>query len=577
MLYCRKKFDKQTVIDYFYYMVMTVKTYDQVSKKYSKSLNMKSPLAHLVSRVLKKNKIHFNKEELDFQIQSHPSYPSLHSITGVLDHFNIESVAAQVPVESETLHQLPKCFIAQITSNQSTVLVSVEQNQQIHTIDGNGRRDVFSEDQFLEVFTGVIIAIEKSEKNEVIHDKEKRFSTMNILFGLIILFFALLLFLFKTSPASISYIILTLLGTIISISILKQEYGVSTFIGDTFCTEGDEKNDCDAVLSSKGAVIFRDYKLSDISLLYFSGILIITFVSIIIRSEPTFPYILSLLALPITLYSIYYQYRVVKKWCLLSLGVVSVLWGQALIAFLVGGYFHQLVKDNLVMSLLFFSMVLLAWRLIKPVILDSIALRDEKITFLKFKKNYTLFESLLSKSKQLDTKIENIKEIVLGNQSSELELLMVTNPLCGYCKPIHKSIHNILEKYGGIIKIRIRFNVNTDSKKGEAASIASRILELYELKDDYIEAMDDIYGQTSPERWLKKWGNTIDVDSYMTILEEQKNWCINNQINFTPEILINGKAYPKEYNREDIVFFIEELEENHNSNRATNIQYMASL
>nr|WP_099564689.1 vitamin K epoxide reductase family protein [Gaetbulibacter sp. 4G1] len=538
---------------------------------------MKSPLARLVSRVLKKNKIPFNKEELDFQIQSHPSYPSLHSVTGVLDHFNIENVAAQVPVEAQVLQQLPQCFIAQITSNQNTGLVSVEQNQQIQIISSNGAKKTFTEDEFLEVFTGVIIAVEKSEKSEELINKKEQFSIVNVLFGLIISLFVSLMFLFDASLYCISYIILTLLGIIISISIIKQEYGVSTLIGDTFCTEGDDKKDCDAVLSSKGAVIFKGYKLSDISLLYFSGVLLIAFGSIIIHSEPKLSYIFSLLALPITLYSIYYQHWVVKKWCILCLGIVSVLWGQSLIAFLHGNSFEQVSIDNLIMSLLFFSMIILAWRLIKPIILDSIALRNEKITFLKFKKNYSLFESLLAKSKKLDTKIENLKEIVLGNQSSKLELLIVTNPLCGHCKPVHKAVHNIVEKYGDIVKIRIRFNVNTDLIKGKAVLIASRILELYDVEGGFLEALNDIYGDMSSEKWFKKWGYAIDMESYMKILMKEKNWCINNNINFTPEILINGKAYPKEYNREDIVFFIEELEENHNPNISTNMQFVASL
>ena len=50
---------------------------------------MKSPLSLIVKKLLSKNAISFDKKELDFQIQSHPSYPSLHAITGVLDHFNI--------------------------------------------------------------------------------------------------------------------------------------------------------------------------------------------------------------------------------------------------------------------------------------------------------------------------------------------------------------------------------------------------------------------------------------------------------------------------------------------------------
>ena len=77
---------------------------------------MKDTLLNLVQRLLRRNQISFDKEELSFQIQSHPSYPSLHAITGVLDHFNIENVAADVPINTRTLLQLPNCFIAQVNT-----------------------------------------------------------------------------------------------------------------------------------------------------------------------------------------------------------------------------------------------------------------------------------------------------------------------------------------------------------------------------------------------------------------------------------------------------------------------------
>ena len=43
-----------------------------------------------------------------------------------------------------------------------------------------------------------------------------------------------------------------------------------------------------------------------------------------------------------------------------------------------------------------------------------------------------------------------------------------------------------------------------------------------------------------------------------------KNFCLRNlqnnwDDNFTPEILINGKSFPKEYDRQDLLFFIEEF------------------
>ena len=79
---------------------------------------MKDYLIYVTVQLLKKNAIFFDKQELAFQIQSHPSYPSLHAVTGVLDHFNIDNIAAEVPQNLETLLELPNCFLAQVETEK---------------------------------------------------------------------------------------------------------------------------------------------------------------------------------------------------------------------------------------------------------------------------------------------------------------------------------------------------------------------------------------------------------------------------------------------------------------------------
>ena len=70
---------------------------------------MADSLLFLLKTFLQKENYKINFEELEFQLLSHPSYPSLHSVTGVFDHFNIENIALEVPTNRETLEQLPIC------------------------------------------------------------------------------------------------------------------------------------------------------------------------------------------------------------------------------------------------------------------------------------------------------------------------------------------------------------------------------------------------------------------------------------------------------------------------------------
>ncbi|WP_028888511.1 vitamin K epoxide reductase family protein [Tenacibaculum ovolyticum] len=521
---------------------------------------MKDTLINLVQRLLKNNQISFDKEELSFQIQSHPSYPSLHAITGVLDHFNIENVAADVPVNAEILLQLPNCFIAQVNTEQGKNLVTVEKEGTNCIIyNTENKRERVSKNYFLKNFTGIIVAVEQSEDSTQL--KTSFNITKIIALIALTLLTSFLIYLNTSSLYVFIYLILSIIGIIISVAIIKQELGLKTTIGDAFCSGTDEKKDCDAVLTSKGAEIFKNYKLSDFSILYFTGLTLLTFFQTI---NPAISYTTSLIAIPITLYSLYYQYAIVKKWCLLCVSIVGVLWLQALIPIITNTYVTNFIITDVVIFSLVVLVTWLSWHYLKPLFTNLNQLKKEKIEYVKFKRNYTLFDSLLQKSPQLNTQIENCKEIIFGNPNSNLEIVIVTNPFCGHCKPIHKHIDEILQRYHQNVKIITRFTINTEDEKNDLVKITSRLLEIYDKKGEIIciKAMSEIYENGDTEAWLKKWGNCNNTKYYVSELEKGSNWCKVNAINFTPEILINGKSFPKEYSRTDLTFFIEELEEN---------------
>ncbi|WP_420552647.1 vitamin K epoxide reductase family protein [Tenacibaculum aiptasiae] len=521
---------------------------------------MQDTLFILVQRLLKSNRIAFDKDELAFQIQSHPSYPSLHAITGVLDHFNIENVAADVPVNKETLVQLPDCFLVQINTDKGKDLVIVERKQLDYVVyNSDNKKEKHTEEAFLQKFTGIIVAVEKTEES-VQPEKKSEFAKY-LAVGLLIGLTGFTLYQNTINLYTLAFLLLSVVGVITSIAIVKQELGLKTSIGNAFCSGADDKKDCDAVLTSKGAEIIKGYKLSDLSVLYFSGLALLTLAQI---SNPAISYTISLLAIPVTLYSIHYQYVVVKKWCMLCLSIVGILWLQAATPLITHTFVTEFEPTNFVVFGIVSSITWLAWYYIKPLVTEVTDLRKEKIENIKFKRNYTLFESLLKKSPQLNTQIQNSQEIVFGNPNSTLELTIVTNPFCGHCKPIHKHIDEILHRYSNNVKIKIRFNINTDNTEDNAVKITSRLIELYHEKgsEACLKAMDTIYDGENPEKWLQTYGACTQKELYIVELEREKTWCINNSINFTPEILVNGRSFPKEYNRTDLIFFIEDLEEN---------------
>ncbi len=532
---------------------------------------MGDALLYLLKSFLQKENIHLNEDELKLQLLSHPSYPSLHSVTGVLNHFGIENMALEVPKNRETLFQLPNNFISVIIEKNEFVIVTQHENK-IELLYGNKEKKMISLDKFLEMWSGIIVVIEK-DTFEVPNKKIANTTLLNSVYVSSTLVVLGLFFFLKPSLFESSHFIVSLTGIWISFLIIKHEFGFQSKTLDKICTANEATN-CDAVLNSKGASISNYFKLSDISLLYFIGLTLSWILSVNLSINNTAIIIVSLLALPITIYSIYYQYNIVKKWCPLCLGIVAVLWLQCCTLFFNQTSILSMKLDIKSSFILFFSFLITTslWLFIKPLLKKQQELEKLEIEHYKFKRNFELFNAIYSKNEIIDTPLINSKEIILGNKNAPLNILIVTNPTCFYCKEAHIDLDKILNKNHNEVNAIIRFNVS-DDKNNIANQVATRLLEVYsESEKRCKEALHEVYKSDADlNKWLDKWGE-CNNNAFNDTLQLQKKWCHKNSINFTPALYINGKQFPKEYNRSDLNYFIEDLIEQKENNQVHTVE-----
>jgi len=526
---------------------------------------LKDPLSYQVQQLLTHSNINLDKIELAFQIESHPSYPSLHAITGVLNHFNIDNIALEVPVDEVTLTQLPTSFLAQIqTPSDREFAVVLYRGTYYEIIQSNKKKSKLTTTEFLAIFTGIMVAVEKTEL--VV---EKRDHTPFLNNALIVITLSLifsLFFLTKPNISSILFFLGGLLGIFVSIALKKQEQGVKTLLGDALCSGQSEIKDCDAVLTSKGASILGTYQLSDLSLIYFSGVALSVFGLTLFQLDISLLYVISFLVLPITFYSLYYQYAVVKKWCLLCLSVVGLLWLQAVIVAVDFELITTLAFPLLTLLLTATSFItaITVWHLLAPTLAEVQRLRKIKVEHFKFKRDFDIFNALLVQSEVIDTHIESTAEIVFGNPDAPLQITIITSPFCGHCKPVHILIENMYRSYSEQVNIRIRIATSADDPKDTLFKITTRLLELYHTQshEACLNAMHAIYTNPDPAQWFETFGTCQDTTPFIGTVQQESEWCQAHELNFTPVILINGRSYPKAYDREDLLYFIEELYEN---------------
>lgn len=520
---------------------------------------MDENLFYLLKGLLSKNGIKVNNAELKLQLFGHPSYPSLHSLTGVLDHFKIPNLAIEIPKTEENISILPEHFIAHVDGKRGNYFVLVNKKQQNFQINyGNSNTEFLSITQFIELWTGVVLIIEPDENIKT--DFSPSFLKRLLLTSPILL---ITCFSFMSQNLyEFVHFVLSITGLTICVLILQHEIGVSSTILNKICTGVSDKISCDEVMQSKGSKLFGAIKLSDLGIIYFLTILLSSLLIVTGNFSYTPLLAISLLALPFTIFSIYYQFRIVKKWCLLCLGVVLVLWLQSAVAIASINSTSELITapNSYLLFAITAYFTILFWLFIAPRIRQEQEFFSLKIQFNKFKRNFELFNYLLFRSTPIDTAIPKTDEIIFGAIDSKLELVIVTNPLCAFCKNAHRIIHQILS-HNTDVRIVIRFNL---SKNPEAVDykIASTLLEIFHTKGEQkcLTAMDEVYSGNSYLTWLKKWGETMNKN-HTNILLAQKNWCTENNILFTPEILLNGRPYPKEYEYKELQYFLEDLAE----------------
>lgn len=520
----------------------------------------------IVYKLLHSNNYVVDKNELIFQLNSNPFYPSLRAVTGSLKHFAKECYAVELPVNKAVLSQLPQTFIAQIKRAGQELFVYVENKKQdIFVYYSSVDKQKFSQENFLDIWTGVIVAIEQKPKTS----KKQPSNYGEILIGVLI---AILIGLFIKNNAGtfeFAHFLLSLLGVWVCWLIVMYEMGMQSSILDKICMESNDVSGCDAVMNSSGAKLFGKIKLSDIGIIYFISLSFIWVFSLSSHSSQLGIVMISCIAIPFTLYSIFYQFWVVKKWCPLCLTVVSVLWLQALsIMFYKFNNVLSIDLNSILIILFSFVFTAIAWRFISAKIESEKNFHEVKANYYRFKRNFSSFKRIIFANPIVNINISGISEIIYGNRNASLNLCFITSPSCGYCKEVHAMIGQILTLANGNVQITVRFNINVNSTNNQTAKICSRLLELFHIQGQVkcMEAMDDIYGGMLPSKWIQKWGEVKD-SSYNNVLIEEREWCLNNNVDFTPEIFINGREFPREYERTDLLFFVEGLVENQYSDQ----------
>jgi uncharacterized membrane protein len=512
-------------------------------------------------RYLKNENIIIDQKEFDFQVQSHSDYPSLLAISDTLSFFKINNVAARV--NNEELKNLPHNFIALIKDEkENSFLTFVEQNLNGFQYVQNGKTTKLNSKEFAEQFQNVVLVAEREETelNEVDSNKKMIFGL--ILLGLVY-FFSISISNFSLLQFFIVFFAST--GVYLSIEAISHEFGIKTKFSEAVCTISPN-TDCNAVINSKKNRYFELISFSDSSITFFGAqLLALLFLSISNQLDSFYVIttVLLLLSVPIVLLSIYQQYFIIKKWCPICLTIIALIFTELGCLLFFNSFNLSLKLKAISYFVLAMTLSYLSTVFIKKIFKSNFDLQLKTLENYRFKRNYSLFKIALLDSKSIDYKESIVNNIVLGNKEAKLKVIIVLSPFCGHCKATVKIINEILERYRTKISIDIRFNFNSEYLDLKSLELHQRLINVFLEKggDTFLEA-------------LNIWFEKKNIDNFEPIMDfssrdfkidklliDQFLWNKENNITFTPAIIINNLYFPNQYDRSDLIYFINDLEE----------------
>ncbi len=223
---------------------------------------------------LHSEKISINKEEFQFQVETHADYPSLLAFSDALHFFNIPNIAFNLSFDE--IDNLPDSFIAFLGKEYQEPNLYHITKQRNHYLYQEEKKPVkATKEELKTLWKNVVLLVEKLEEHTE-NKKSNVFSTSFFIAVLTILILSVVWF-FSQSFILVIFGGLISIGLFLSIEAIKTELGIESKISNGFCNIVSNA-DCGQVINSTKNKWIEKFKISDISIWFFASQLLAFFV-----------------------------------------------------------------------------------------------------------------------------------------------------------------------------------------------------------------------------------------------------------------------------------------------------------
>lgn len=501
---------------------------------------------------------------------NHPQYPSLFAFSRLFEKLNL--VHSIIRVSSEELSEIPRPFLTHFHSDGGGFFMVVDEvnEHNMRFINEKGIIEDFPKNIFLSNWTGVAAIFDPKG-----HEKEDNLFTNSIMDMLgrskmplfivsLVLTFGFIIWitgLGSYSTINLFFLTTKIIGLFVSLILMIQTFDEHNLFFQKICSSKQEKSkvNCSSILDSKGAKLFGLFSWSEIGFVYFLSLLIFLLffpgkgTSILVG-------LISVLAAPYPLYSVWYQKYIIGTWCRLCLFVQAILLVDSILALtLIEWNFSNISGAEIVGLLLIGLLFSSGYSCIKPIIKGWMKTKKELPALKRLKFDSEVFSTLQQRIRPIKL-TPQLNPILFGNPDGKHKIIIVSNPVCKPCQKAHRTLFGMLN-YKKNTSISEIFITGLDQNH-EAYKTALFMLHLRkQLSDEHfleeIELFYTAFGD-NPEKWKKRFPDLKMEDTdLIETLEWQNQWCNELKITSTPVVFYNNKIVSGIYSINDLDYLVD--------------------
>lgn len=326
----------------------------------------------------------------------------------------------------------------------------------------------------------------------------------------------------------------------------KQLFGESRY-GDRVCSLFHHA-DCNSILDGPMAKVFG-ISWSEIGLGYF--IVNLLLLSLYPASSGMVA-VINWVAMLYGVWSICYQWRVARSWCVLCVIVQVIIWMMGVVA-IISGFLSSFAFDIAggLLSCIVFAVGMMAVHQYA----SAHATEQKRVRTVQqyhaLKANGMVAKVLIEEGEYHEITSDD-SSIIFGNPEAKMCVTILSNPHCNPCARMHRQVEELLDRSGDDLCVQYVFSSFNDSLEDSSRYLIScymnhdkeqalRKFSLWYARDkfDYKRVVKENEAQLHPEAVEKE-------------MEKHRKWRKKTSLTATPTVLVNGYKLPREYELVDL-------------------------